>query len=175
MNIKRIALTLIVGVFVLVIGYALLLLFIMWPIGEFSVSNAGVFGDSFGILTSLFSGLAFSGMIITILLQRDELRLQRYELIENRREFSKSADAQERSAQLSALSAMLNECEGQVKKAESELETCQYLKDDSQYKHLLRDASVVKQEIEDLKVRKTHIMKNIETILESTGIHVRKT
>lgn len=175
MNIKRIALILILGVVTLVIAYALFLVVITWPITELSINNAAVFGDSFGILTSLFSGLAFSGMIITILLQKDELRLQRQELVENRREFSKSADAQERSAQLSALSAMLNECDGQIKKAESQLEDSQYLKDDDRYTHLLKDASLVEREIEDLKAKKSHIMKNIETILESTGIDITKT
>ncbi|MDQ8037157.1 MAG: putative phage abortive infection protein, partial [Pedobacter sp.] len=51
-----------------------------WPVSSFSVSASGVFGDSFGVLTSLFSGLAFAGLIITIVMQRDELALQRQEL-----------------------------------------------------------------------------------------------
>jgi hypothetical protein len=33
----------------------------------------GTFGDSFGVLTALFSGLAFAGLVYTILLQRIEL------------------------------------------------------------------------------------------------------
>ncbi|MFF7860759.1 putative phage abortive infection protein [Pseudomonas monteilii] len=33
----------------------------------------GTFGDSFGTLNALFSGLAFSGVLITVLLQRKEL------------------------------------------------------------------------------------------------------
>lgn len=40
----------------------------------------GQFGDMFGAVNALFSGLAFGGIIITILLQKKELRLQRKEL-----------------------------------------------------------------------------------------------
>jgi hypothetical protein len=155
--------------------YAVLLIYATWPISELSISKAGVFGDSFGLLTSLFSGLAFSGVIITILLQREELQLQRQELSENRKEFSKSANAQERSAQLSALSALLNECELQLKKKEESLENSQYLKNDSSYRHLLEDPDQLKQEIYSLTTRKTAIMVRIEEILKSTGVNLGKT
>ncbi len=37
----------------------------------------GTFGDMFGSVNALFSGLAFAGIIVTILLQRKELALQR--------------------------------------------------------------------------------------------------
>jgi hypothetical protein len=47
----------------------------------------GVFGDKFGAINSLFSGLAFAGIIFTIFLQKRELRLQREELTETRNEF----------------------------------------------------------------------------------------
>jgi hypothetical protein len=175
MNIKHIAFFLILGVVLSVALYAVLLIYATWPISELSISKAGVFGDSFGLLTSLFSGLAFSGVIITILLQREELQLQRQELSENRKEFSKSANAQERSAQLSALSALLNECELQLKKKEESLENSQYLKNDSSYRHLLEDPDQLKQEIYSLTTRKTAIMVRIEEILKSTGVNLGKT
>lgn len=57
----------------------------------------GTFGDSFGAINSLFSGLALAGIIYTILLQRKELQLQRLELKETRNELKRSADAQESS------------------------------------------------------------------------------
>ncbi|MCK5146918.1 hypothetical protein KAR48_09185 [bacterium] len=38
------------------------------------------FGDSFGCVSALFSGLAFVGLIVAILLQMEELKLQRKEL-----------------------------------------------------------------------------------------------
>lgn len=42
-----------------------------------AAADRGVFGDSFGALNTLFTGLAFSGVIITILMQRNELKNQR--------------------------------------------------------------------------------------------------
>lgn len=47
----------------------------------------GTIGDSFGALNSLFSGLAFAGVIMTIIMQKNELTLQRDEMIETRKEF----------------------------------------------------------------------------------------
>lgn len=44
----------------------------------------GSFGDKFGAVNSLFSGLAFAGVIFTILLQRRELEIQRNEVEETR-------------------------------------------------------------------------------------------
>ncbi len=38
-----------------------------------SVPAYGVFGDAFGVLNALFSGLAFAGLIVTILLQRRDI------------------------------------------------------------------------------------------------------
>lgn len=38
------------------------------------------FGDMFGVLSCLFSGLAFAGLIVTIRQQREDLELQRKEL-----------------------------------------------------------------------------------------------
>ncbi|MCA9467802.1 MAG: hypothetical protein KC643_20470 [Nitrospira sp.] len=52
----------------------------IWPIDEYTISQSGLFGDSFGVLTSLFSGLAFAGLLVTILIQKDQLDEQRKEL-----------------------------------------------------------------------------------------------
>lgn len=49
--------------------------------------NGGVFGDSFGAINSLFSGLALAGIIYTVYLQKEELSLQRKELSDTRKEF----------------------------------------------------------------------------------------
>lgn len=48
----------------------------------------GTFGDMFGAVNALFSGLAFSGLIITLVLQREELELQRAELRDTREVFT---------------------------------------------------------------------------------------
>lgn len=62
-----------------------------------NLQDRGTFGDSFGAINSLFSGLAFACIIYTILLQRKELRLQRQELADTRAELKRSSDAQEKS------------------------------------------------------------------------------
>jgi Putative phage abortive infection protein len=49
--------------------------------------DRGTFGDMFGSVNALFSGLAFAGVIYAILLQREELGLQREELVKTRAEF----------------------------------------------------------------------------------------
>lgn len=81
----------------------------------------GQFGDVSGTANSLFSGLAFAGLIYAILLQREDLMLQRKELEMTRQELTRSAKAQEqseialraqamatsKSAQLSATSFLL--------------------------------------------------------------------
>lgn len=59
--------------------------------------DRGTFGDMFGAINALFSGLAFLGVIITIYLQKRELEYQRKELIETKNELQKSAIAQENS------------------------------------------------------------------------------
>lgn len=88
MNTKKLQWILIGGAVVAIGSYAALLIYLAWPINEISINKAGVFGDSFGILTSLFSALAFAGMIITILLQKEELGLQRQELADTRQEIA---------------------------------------------------------------------------------------
>lgn len=46
----------------------------------------GQFGDQFGAVNALFSGLAFAGLIFTIILQKKELALQREELSQTKDE-----------------------------------------------------------------------------------------
>lgn len=55
------------------------------------------FGEMFGGINALFTGLAFLGVIFTVLLQKEELRLQRKELELTRKELTRTAEAQEKS------------------------------------------------------------------------------
>ena len=48
----------------------------------------GTFGDQFGAVNALFSGLAFAGLIYTIILQRRDLKLQRNDLKLQREELA---------------------------------------------------------------------------------------
>ena len=61
------------------------------------IAASGQFGDMFGTVNALFSGLAFLGVIYAIVLQREELQLQRKELELTRKELTRSAEAQENS------------------------------------------------------------------------------
>lgn len=54
---------------------------------NYNSEERGQFGDMFGAVNALFSGLAFAGLIITLILQREELSLQRDELKQTRKEF----------------------------------------------------------------------------------------
>ena len=66
-----------------------------WLIG--GLQDQAHFGESFGALDALFSGLAFAGVIYTIFLQRKELRFQRLELELAREELARTASATEES------------------------------------------------------------------------------
>jgi hypothetical protein len=75
----------------------------------------GTFGDQFGTIASLFSGLAFAGIILALLfqrkeieLQRKDLELQREELRLQREELSKSASAQKTLAEIQKISSKLS-------------------------------------------------------------------
>lgn len=52
-------------------------LYMTWPIDSWTMEKASALGGSYGALSTLFSGLAFWGLIWTILIQRDELKRQR--------------------------------------------------------------------------------------------------
>lgn len=61
--------------------------------------DRGTFGDMFGAVNTLFSGLAFAAVVYAILLQRDDLQLQREDLRLQREELRLTRAELERSAQ----------------------------------------------------------------------------
>ncbi len=73
----------------------------------------GQFGDLFGSVNALFSGLAFAGLIYAILLQRQELSLQRAELKLQREEMA--ASRAELAAQVAVQKSLLSVSIGQVR------------------------------------------------------------
>ncbi len=84
--------------------YLLTVVFVVWALSYVVVRmkysllpERALFGDAFGGINALFSGLAFAGVIFTIHLQRKELALQREELKQTREELKRSAEAQEKS------------------------------------------------------------------------------
>lgn len=88
------------GVIILWILCFILVLFVV-P----KLSDSGLFGDSFGVLNTLFSGLAFVGVIIAIFMQKEELSLQREEVKMQRIETARLADTQEKSTKIFAIQA----------------------------------------------------------------------
>jgi len=85
---------------VVIVVILVVVLWILTPIAVTSLypelDKSGQFGDLFGTINALFSGLAFAGIIAAILLQRQELQLQREELVSTREELRRTADAQTR-------------------------------------------------------------------------------
>lgn len=78
---------------VIIILFALIIVIGLWLLNlfylkDFSESVRGTYGDMFGVVNALFSGLAFAGIIVTIYLQTKELGLQRSELSDTRMEFN---------------------------------------------------------------------------------------
>ncbi len=88
---KKIIIAIIVLILIIVL-YSLVVKY-FYP----EMSDRGLFGDMFGGINAIFSGLAFLGVIYTILLQSKELKLQREELELTRKELKRTAEAQEKS------------------------------------------------------------------------------
>ena len=131
------------------------------------LENRAQFGDSFGMINSLFSGLAFAGIIYTILLQRKELALQRNELELTRKELERSASAQvesqkelarqsanlKQTAVLNALSTLVNEIQNQ-----------------ENYYRSLKSEGVKREHLEPLEKEKEHYLGMIRNILHDKSI-----
>ena len=78
--------------FWLILSFAVIFWFalvIEWFPGWIDESKRGAFGDSFGVVNALFSGLAFAGVIFAILLQKKELELQRVAIKGEKEAFQK--------------------------------------------------------------------------------------
>lgn len=58
-----------------------------YQLKDLNSTERGTFGDMFGSVNAIYSGLALAGIVLTILLQRKELKLQREELRDTRKEF----------------------------------------------------------------------------------------
>ena len=67
------------------------------------------FGDTFGFVNSLFSGLALAGVVIAVLLQSEELHLQRNELEDTREQLRLSAESQQKQSESLFLATYLDD------------------------------------------------------------------
>jgi hypothetical protein len=80
---------------------SVILILLLWTANELLLTSktAGETGDKFGMVNSLFSGLAFATLIYTILLQRQDIQNQQIQLKQNEAALekqSKSIDLQTR-------------------------------------------------------------------------------
>ena len=88
----------------LVVGIWIVIGFSPWAISLYPTTGTvcefnrpGVFGDSFGFVNALFSGLALAGVIVAIFLQRKELFEQRNQLYYQYQELLESVKTQQDS------------------------------------------------------------------------------
>ena len=75
---------------IILVGLLWLFNAFIYPLFVPSLNDRALNGDAFGSVNALFSGLAFVGLIYTILMQREELALQRNELRLQREEMKES-------------------------------------------------------------------------------------
>ena len=94
-----------------------LVVYLIFPDWEIS----GQFGDVFGSINALFSGLAFAGLIYAILLQKNELSLQREELQLQREEMKKSREALAEQAKLQGNQLLATITELNIRVLEAEI------------------------------------------------------
>lgn len=91
-------------------GIGTVVVFVLWLVSALIIhsiwpkpSDHGPFGDMFGAINALFSGWAFLGVIVAIILQKKELEEQRREIRESRIAHQQSAGALADQARLSAI------------------------------------------------------------------------
>lgn len=150
---------LVIGVLALWLLTAILVLFAQ--LSGSSTASLGQFGDVFGSINALFSGLAFVGLIWAIRLQqhqlaiqRKELKMQREELKLQREEMKASRD--ELANQVAAHRALFLASIGQIELAalQAEVETFKLQRD-----HVSQATS----NIRDVMVKMRRLARSIES------------
>lgn len=81
----------------------LVLLFYYSASKTYCSDQLNLIGDSFGILNALFSGLAFAGIVYTVLLQRIDLLEQQEQIENSKKEATNQHKANLKIAKLNAL------------------------------------------------------------------------
>lgn len=76
--------------------------------GKVFAPSLGEFGDVYGALNTLFSGLAFSGVIISIVIQSIELRATRKEMNSQVLQFEQQTEAMQKQVFESSFFSMMN-------------------------------------------------------------------
>jgi hypothetical protein len=105
---------------------AIFIVLFIWGASWFSIANLfdevesrGQFGDMFGAVNALFSGLAFAAIVITLHLQRIDLQVQREDFDTSQRTLQAATEAHKAQVQLSATSSLLANLPAMIERAES--------------------------------------------------------
>ena len=70
---------------------------------KYKFESPGIFGDMFGAINALFTGLAFAGTVVALILQAEQIRRQSEEQIRQREEQVELREAMEEFADLKPL------------------------------------------------------------------------
>lgn len=92
------------------------------------IKDRGVFGDSYGAVTSLFTGLGFAGLVFTVLLQQREIKLQREDFFAQIQEMQLARDEVARQSRLQELQLQQSIVQLKIAALQAEIE---YVKLDS--------------------------------------------
>lgn len=132
----------------------------------------GQFGDLFGAVSALFSGLAFAVLIYTVHLQGKELQLQRVELSLTRTELARSAQAQEKSERALLSQALAAQTAAEIAAINNLLTFIH-----SEINRLSSDptgAIVYREELDKLRTQRANLIRNLnklysESVAARTG------
>lgn len=158
--------------FILTIAYTIVL---AWGIGGWAVyltqapADRGSFGEMFGAVNALFSGLAFAGVICAILLQREDLALQRTELQLTREQHAASARANQAAAESLALQARLQLHSGELAALTAQLQSCTSQIDEAYQRyhaHATKSTSAQLPDTSQLSARRAEIEARIAIVLK---------
>ena len=83
------------------------------------LAERGQFGDMFGAVNSLFSGLAFAGVVIAIYLQTQELRHQREAQEKSEQALREQVEQMQKTAELQATTTVFNFLEDKARRGPS--------------------------------------------------------
>lgn len=136
--------------------------------GILPLQKLKAYEDNFSFINALFTGLGFSGLIITVLEQKENS-------IERGKEFKQTIDTRERIAELAAYKALLNEYNKEIGILEnriSEKEKERFINTTNQ--DLLRDylkgnhsyENPLNNKLSEIKVKKEKILINLERYLQ---------
>lgn len=107
------------------------------------LGDRGTFGDMFGAVNALFSGLAFAGLIFTIILQRKDLKLQFSELSRQADETKRTADQFEKQQQLTSYQLIQSTVNNLINVKNSHLDKLKFEVSNGGYKDIFHGSDAI--------------------------------